>query len=289
MFSKNRLIGIAVMLFIITVWAMVWPISKALPGGAFSEPVGSVYNGLNVLFTALAFGGLIITLLFQAEEAKHSRREEIERSIFDLFQTFTTPEFQEVKNGAFRALLAGVKDESYARFLASRLFAVDQLAFPPSVVPVLRALDEAKGKLNDAQIEQMDRADRLMLDNVLNFFALLAQRKSSSMVIKHCDFAYDWWRPTLWLVALLQREHFEKSKAIPVYCRTRMIAETLVVLDSIYGHIALTTPSEIRHYIDTHPKIVMFRKELCQQPDANTEFHLNSACANTSGVGLADY
>lgn len=74
MFSSNRLIGVAVMLFIITVWAMVWPISKALPGGAFSEPVGSIYNGLNVLFTALAFGGVIITLLFQTEEAKHSRR-----------------------------------------------------------------------------------------------------------------------------------------------------------------------------------------------------------------------
>ena len=97
MFSKNRLIGLAVMAFIISVWAMAWPVSKALPGGAFSEPVGSVYNGLNVLFTALAFGGVIITLLFQAEEAKHARREEIERSIFDLFQTFTSQEFQEVK------------------------------------------------------------------------------------------------------------------------------------------------------------------------------------------------
>lgn len=262
MFSKNKLIGITVMVFIITVWALVWPISKALPNGVFSEPVGSIYNGLNVLFTALAFGGVIITLLFQAEEAKHSRREEIERSIFDLFQTFTTPEFQKVKNGAFRALLAGVKDESYARFLASRLFAVDQLAFPASVIPVLRVLDESKQNLNDTQIEQADRADRLMLDDVLNFFALLAQRKSSSMVIKHCDFAYDWWRPTLWLMALLQQEHFEKSKEIPVYCRNRKISETLVVLDEIYGHTALNTPNEIRQYVDTHPKIVMFRKDL---------------------------
>lgn len=262
MFSRSRIIGAAVIFFIITVWAMVWLISKALPGGAFSEPVGSVYNGLNVLFTALAFGGVILTLLFQTEEAKHSRREEIERSIFDLFQIFTTPEFQAVKNGAFRALLAGVKDESYARFLASRLFAVDQLPFPASVIPVLRTLDEAKANLNDAQIEQADRADRLMLDDVLNFFALLAQRKSSSMVIKHCDFAYDWWRPTLWSVALLQQEHFEKSEVIPVYCRTRKIAETLVVLDDIYGHTALNSPQQIRHYVDNHPKIVMFRAKL---------------------------
>lgn len=265
MLSKNRLIGLAIMVFITSIWAMAWPVSKALPGGAFSEPVGSVYNGLNVLFTALAFGGVIITLLFQAEEAKHARREEIERSIFDLFQTFTSQEFQEVKNGAFRSLLAGVQNEEYAHFLASRLYAVDQLPFPAAVIPILRALDESKANLNDAQIEQADRADRLMLDNILNFFALLAQRKSSSMVIKHCDFAYDWWRPTLWLVALLQQEHFKKSKTISLYCRTRMIAETLVALDEIYGHIPLATPQDIRQYIDTHPKILMFRSKPGQQ------------------------
>lgn len=259
MFSKNRLIGLSVMFSIVSVWAMVWPISKVLPDGAFSDPIGSVYSGLNVLFTALAFGGVILTLLFQAEEAKHARREEIERSIFDLFQVFTSHEFQEVKNGAFRALMAGVRDEEYARFLASRLYAVDQLPFPVTVIPVLRMLDEAKDSFNTAQIKQADRADRLKLDNVLNFFALLAQRKSSSMVIKHCDFAYDWWRPTLWLVALLQQEHFENSNVISVYCRTRNISETLVVLDEIYGHTALSTPMDIRQYVDTHPKIVMFR------------------------------
>lgn len=262
MVSRNKLIGIAVMLFIMTVWAMAWPISKGLPSGAFSEPVGSVYNGLNVLFTALAFGGVIITLLFQAEEAKHARREEIERSIFDLFQTFTTPEFQEVKNGAFRALLAAVKHEDYAKYLASRLYAVDQLAFPPSVIPVLRALDEGKANLSDAQVEQADRADRLMLDNVLNFFALLAQRKSSSMVIKHCDFAYDWWRPTLWVIALLQQEHREQSPAVQRYCKTPKIAETLLVLDRMYGHEPLGSAQAIRDYVDSHPKIVMFRRDL---------------------------
>lgn len=261
MFSKSKATGAAVIFLITVIWALAWPISKALPSGIFSEPVGSVYNALNVLFTALAFGGVVITLLFQAEGAKHLRREEIERSIFDLFQTFTAPEFQVTKTGAFRALIAGVKDEAYARFLVSRLFAVDQLAFPTTVIPVLRALDEAKAGLSDTQIEQADRADRLMLDDVLNFFALLAQRKSSYMVIKHCDFAYDWWRPTLWLVALLQQEHVEKSKAIPLYCRSRKIADTLVVLDEIYGHPSLPTPEERRHYVDNHPRIVKFRKE----------------------------
>lgn len=33
------------------------------------------------------------------------------------------------------------------------------------------------------------------------------------------------------------------------------------MLDEIYGHTALTTPMEIRHYVDTHPKIVMLRSK----------------------------
>lgn len=261
MSSKNALIGTMVMLFIISLWALAWPISKELPSGAFSEPVGSVYNGLNVLFTALAFGGVIIALLFQAEEGRHARREEIERSIFDLFQTFSSPEFQSVKNGAFRALIAAVAHDGYARFLASRLFAVDQEKFPSEIIPVLRSLDRDKEKLAEGMTEHSDRADRLMLDNILNFFALLAQRESSQEVIKHCDFAYDWWRPLLWNVALLQQEHHKRSDAVRQYCRTRLVSETLTALDKIYGHGTLSDPQEIRDYINTHPLVVRFRAE----------------------------
>ena len=62
-------------------------------------------------------------------------------------------------------------------------------------------------------------------------------------------------------MALQQQEHFKKSEAISVYCRTRKIAETLVVLDEIYGHTPLNTPLEIRRYVDTHPKILVFRSK----------------------------
>lgn len=261
MSSKNALIGTVVMLFIISLWVLAWPISKELPSGAFSEPVGSVYNGLNVLFTALAFGGVILTLLFQAEEGRHARREEIERSIFDLFQTFSSAEFQSVKNGAFRVLIAAVAHDGYARFLARRLFAVDQEQFPSDVIPVLRSLDYAKEKVTEGVTEHSDRADRLMLDNILNFFALLAQRESSKEVIKHCDFAYDWWRPLLWNIALFQQEHHKHSESVKKYCRTRLVSETLTALDKIYGHDTLSNPHEIRGYINTHPLVMRFRAE----------------------------
>jgi hypothetical protein len=256
--SKTAVLGSAIMLAIVLVWALAFPLSRQMPDSVFAEPFGSVYNGLNVLFTALAFGGVVITLLFQAEQSRNARREEIERSIFELFQTFTSLEFQKVKDGAFRALLAAVKDSDYAHYLATRLFVVDQAAFPVKVIPILRQLDEAKKELTDGQIEHADRADRLMLDNMLNFFALLAQRESSAMVIKHCDFAYDWWRPTLWMIGQLQEEHYARSPLVQQYCKTQLITGTLKALDKVYGHSPLSGRAPVWEYITHHPKMLAF-------------------------------
>lgn len=255
---KTNLLGLLIMLVIILIWVVVLPLSKDLPTDTFKDPVGAAYNGLNVLFTALAFGGVVISLLFQIEQSKSAQREEIERSIFELFQTFTTPEFQNVKDSSYRALLVAIKNHEYATFLASRLFVVDQLHLPPSALTTIRSLDAKKASLADEQIEGADRDDRLMLDNMLNFFALLAQRKSSATVIKHCDFAYDWWRPALWIIAQLQYERYQQSENIRKYCKNQLVIETLKVLDKIYGHTPLHDNMEVWKYITQHPKMVQF-------------------------------
>ena len=246
------------MLMIVVVWLLASPVARFLPDGTFSDPFERVYNGLNVLFTALAFGGVIVTLLFQADESRTARREEIERSIFELFLTFTSQEFQHVKDCSFRALLAAIKHKEYAEYLASRLFVVEQLSFPATSGAILRELDEAKRSLDDDEIVHADRADRLMLDNMLNFFAMLAQRESSATVIKHCDFAYDWWRPALWLIGQLQQERYESSPEIRRYCRNQLITNTLASLDKIYGHDPLATRTARWDYVTHHPKIVAF-------------------------------
>jgi hypothetical protein len=256
--SKPARLGLAIMLLIVLVWIAAYPISKYLPNTLFSDPFSPVYNGLNVLFTALAFGGVIVTLLFQAEESRIARREAVERSIFELFQTFTSLEFQHVKDSSFRALLAAVKNRDYAEYLASRLFVVEQLALPSSCVDTLCALDEAKRGKSGDEIVHADRADRLMLDNILNFFAMLAQRESSATVIKHCDFAYDWWRPTLWIVGQLQQERYDASVTIQTYCKNQLVTVTLKSLDKVYGHKPLGSAAEVWDYVTHHPKIIAF-------------------------------
>ncbi|HJV80282.1 hypothetical protein [Noviherbaspirillum sp.] len=257
--SKSPKLHFAIMLMIVLVWLMAYPIARSLvPDTTFSEPFDKIYNGLNVLFTALAFGGVVSTLLFQVEESKVARREEIERSIFELFQTFTSLDFQHVKDCSFRTLLAAVKNREYAEFLASRLFVVEQLPFPVASTATLCELDEAKKNKSEEDIVHADRADRLMLDNMLNFFAMLAQRESSATVIKHCDFAYDWWRPVLWLIGQLQQERYDSSEVIRKYCKNQLIVVTLKSLDSIYGHGPLKTREEIWEYITHHPKLIAF-------------------------------
>lgn len=258
MVSRSAKISLAIMCMIVLVWVLAYPVAKFLPNSAFSDPFEPVYNGLNVLFTALAFGGVVITLLFQAEQSKIASREAVERSIFELFQTFTSLEFQHVKDASFRTLLAAVKDRDYAEYLASRLFVVEQLPLPVHCTGTLRALDELKRDRSDEEVVHLDRADRLMLDNMLNFFAMLAQRESSATVIKHCDFAYDWWRPTLWIIGQLQQERYDSSEVIRKYCKNQLVTVTLKALDKVYGHTPLTTREEVWEYVIAHPKLMSF-------------------------------
>lgn len=257
MYSTKRLV-LFVMFIILLVWILAYPIARSLPDEFFKDPVSPIYNGLNVLFTALAFGGLIVTLIIQVNDAKIARRESLEKSIFELFQIFTAVDFQVVKDSAYRVLLASVKDKDYAEFVASRLFVIEQLPLPISSNATLTSLDINKKDLDYNSLVNSDRADRLMLDNILNFFALLAQRESSSMVIKHCDFAYDWWRPVLWIIAQLQADRYKGSQKIQYYCKNQLIVTTLKTLDQIYGHTPLDSSEDVWKYISNHPKLLDF-------------------------------
>ncbi|MDH1264973.1 hypothetical protein [Pseudomonas sp. GD03944] len=255
---SGKYAALIVMIAIFAVWAAAYPLAQLLPRDTFSDPFEPVYNGLNVLFTALAFGGVIVTLFFQADEARIARREAVERSIFEMFQTFTSPDFQDVKDRAYLVLLTAVKDRAYGEFLASRLFVVEQQRLPESSMVLVRSLAPEKQDLDDKALVHADRNDRLRLDNMINFFNMLAQRESSGTVVKHFDFAYDWWRPVLWIIAQFQLQQYEASPTIRQYCRNPLLSSTLRTLDAVYGHAPLNTSAEVWAYINTHPKLKDF-------------------------------
>lgn len=248
-------IALLVTLCIIGIWGSTYPIAASFPENTFKEPLNSSYNALNVLFTALAFGGVIITLVFQSQEARTARKEAVERSILEMFQILTSAEFQETKNSAYRVLIAAIKNKAYGEFVASKLFAVDQLHFPdePAVKKTLGDLDRRKLSADEQAFEDLERHDRLKLDDMMNFFSMLAQRESSKSIVNHVDFAYDWWRPALMLIAQLQKERKDANPKIQQFCKNRLVHEILWALDDVYGHVPLKSDQAVWAYLRDHP------------------------------------
>jgi hypothetical protein len=253
--------SVLIMVLIVCIWALAYPVAASLPENVFKEPLSSSYGALNVLFTALAFGGVVITLIFQANQAKIAQKESMERSILDMFQTFTSDEFQRTKDAAFRVLITAIKHKEYADFVASRLFAVAQLPRPVSaeIRQTVLGLEGNRTRTDAADFEKMERADRLKLDDILNFFAMLAQRESASEIVKHVDFAYDWWRPALLLIAQSQIEHQKRHPEIKEYCRNNPIMDTIRTLDTVFGHTQLNSDQEVWAYLFKHPKMIDFK------------------------------
>ncbi|WP_094801342.1 hypothetical protein [Bordetella genomosp. 5] len=265
--KRPSLRGTAILIMALTVliWALAYPIGASLPENSLKEPLNSSYGVLNVLFTALAFGGVVITLIFQVNQAKEAQQESVERSISEMFQIFTSAEFQETKDAAFRVLIPAIRHRAYAEFVASRLYAVAQLPFPASE-SIKQSIMDLEGNAERAKTMEfwkMERADRLKLDDIFNFFAMLAQRNSASDVIKHVDFAYDWWRPALLLIAQMQVEHRERHPEIGEYCKGRPVIETVQRLDVVFGHKPLTSRNEIWAYLAKHPKMIGFGMDAC--------------------------
>jgi hypothetical protein len=245
-----------VVLCIVFVWAAAYPLALSLPETAFKEPLSSSYNALNVLFTALAFGGVVITLIFQAHEAKNARNESVERSILEMFQILTSEEFQAKKNAAFRVLIAAIRNRDYGEYVASKLFAIGQLPFPesPVVRDLLCELDSNKQNAQDTSaFEHLERHDRLKLDDMMNFFSMLARRESSKSIVNHVDFAYDWWRPALMLIGQLQKERRESNPKIKELCKNRLLNEIIWSLDIVYGHAPIKEDAAVWIYLRSHP------------------------------------
>lgn len=256
--------ALLVILCILFVWGAAYPLASSLPQNTFQEPLNSSYNALNVLFTALAFGGVIITLIFQAHEAKNARNEGVERSILEMFQILTSEEFQATKNSAFRVLIAAIKSREYGEYVASKLFSVNQLPLPKNAVveKILCEMDSAKQTATDPQaFEHLERHDRLKLDDMMNFFSMLAQRESSKSIVHHVDFAYDWWRPALMLIAQLQKERRDTHPKIRELCKNRLLHEIIWSLDKVYGHEPIKDDKAVWSYLQSHP-LLMERFEL---------------------------
>ncbi len=242
-----------------------------------SQPIGDIFNSVNALFAGLAFGGVIVTIYVQIRELKDSREElakaadanlkssqatelfaaeTYNSAVLDLYQNYCSAYFQTVKTASHRVLINCVQSPDYCRFVVSRLFVVDQIELTPAVADQVAAAYPEWTNGQFASFAALERADRFKLDELLNFFTLLAARSSRADITRSCDFFYAWWRPLFWLIAVLQQERYAASPIIQEYSRPApLLPQAVRDLDALYGYAPFASREELMGYIERHPKI----------------------------------
>lgn len=263
---KIKALVIIPTIFIIGAWLGGWAISLTPEFSKLSaQPINDAFNSLNALFAGLAFLGVILTVFLQMEELQDTRKELARTSdanqqmakdsqakaVLDLYQTFCSPYFQEIKSASMRVFIAMASDANYRQYAISRFFVADQLQVPTNPPQVILEIFEAD---EVSEFKKKESTDRYKLDELLNFFSILTARADQASVIKHCDFFYPWWRPYFVMLSVLQREHFEKSELVKEYHNQLTFNSVVEKLDQIYGYEPIFDEKAMWEFVEKHPK-----------------------------------
>lgn len=237
------------------------------------QPFADTFSGVNALFAGCAFGGVILTIWLQIHELQETREElqktaeanlsiakasvtmathANEKTILDLFQTYCSDYFQTVKDSSMSVLIPCVASKEYCDFVSSRFFVAGQLPFPAAAWEKIAPVTYCKSY--DEFLQQEQRY-RYKLDELINFFTLLAGRSNSKEIIARCDFSYAWWRPLLWLIAIQQEKHYASNPVVREYSTGLYLKEVVQRLDAIYGLKPFETESQFWQFFVHHPKV----------------------------------
>ncbi|MEM7571704.1 MAG: hypothetical protein AAF433_02335 [Bacteroidota bacterium] len=238
------------------------------------QPVSDVFNSLNTLFAGLAFAGLIITILVQKKELELQRQELIltreelrksseanlqiaienkEKSIFDLYLTFSDDSFEEIRVSSWRVLENCLRSTDYCSYVVNSFFVTGTKDFKR----IEDFLEQTYGEI-DSPIESIhdrERADRIKLDMLINFFSLLANKDAPQSVLMKFNFYYGWWRPVLWWVLFLGETAYQSTPEVKMYSVRPDWIRMLSILDNCYGFTPFTDLASIWHHLQTHPRM----------------------------------
>lgn len=275
---------------VLLLWTIAWVASVAGPLRTISQQaVGDTFNSLNALFAGLAFVGVLTTIVFQlfdqaeaaaklkeasdanklasdasrmaVESARKTMDAATDKAVLDMFQTFCSPYFQEVKSASHAVLINCMVSRRYRDFVVSRLFVVDQLEMDEELKAWLVGKRQADESADVDGNLSKERMQRYKLDELMNFFSLLSVQHCNDEIVTRCDFAYPWWRPLFWEIALTQRERYDASANIKTYCKPEpRFLETVVALDKLYGYEPFADRAQLEEHLAAHPKIQAYRQ-----------------------------
>jgi len=267
MTTKNyRNIIIMIGLIIFGIWIGGWIVSDTKD--FVTQPTGDVFNSIGALFGGLAFGGVILTIKMQLDELEETREELAktaqanytianearEKAILELYQTYCSERFQIIKTSSFNTIISAIQNKQYCEFMISRFFVISNKELTEEIAKKL-PIYKKEYNISFDEFKAKEQFDRFRLDELINFFTLLANKESSKDVIKNCDFFYDWWRPLFWFISELQLEYYNTNKNIQMYSKEPYLRSVVLKLDEIYEHKPFQRSKDIWEYILKHPKI----------------------------------
>ena len=254
---------------ILGVWLGGWYVGtqQGLIKAFTSQPLADVFSSVNALFAGFAFCGVILTVYLQIQELQDTRLVLAETAkankttadyakesaIVDLFQTYCSEYFQNVKNSSMNVLIPAMASREYFEFLVSRFFVAGQMELTDHVWPKVSKVSRCKSYEDFKATEQHDR---YKLDELINFFTILAYQKDAGDVIARCDFSYSWWRPMFWMIALAQELRYQSNETVRLYGTTLYFKEVVKKLDLAYNMAPINSPADLIALIGGHPKLV---------------------------------
>lgn len=241
-----------------------------------AQPVSDALSGINALFAGIAVAGVILTLFLQMHEAKvmgaemektaHANLEMVkanvkmatradERAVLDLFQTYCSEYFQVVKDSSMSVLIPCVASKQYCDFVISRFFVADQLPLPLDCWQKVSTVTRSK---SFGEFVLQEQRDRYKLDELINFFTLLAGLSNSREAIARCDFSYSWWRPLLWMIAVQQEQRYAASESVKKYATPLYLKGVVQRLDEIYEMVPFSSDLAMWDFFVNHPKVMSY-------------------------------
>ena len=254
---------------ILGVWLGGWYVGtqQGLIKAFTSQPLADVFSSVNALFAGFAFCGVILTVYLQIQELQDTRLVLAETAkankttadyakesaIVDLFQTYCSEYFQNVKNSSMNVLIPAMASREYFDFVISRFFVAKQMALTEQVWAKVSKVSRCKSY---EEFKATEQHDRYKLDELINFFTILAYQKDAGDVIARCDFSYSWWRPMFWMIALAQELRYQSNETVRLYGTALYFKDVVKKLDQAYNMAPINHAADLIALIGGHPKLV---------------------------------
>jgi hypothetical protein len=143
---------------------------------------GDIFGSLNVLFSGLAFSGVIAALVLQVYQMRQfsesTEKERIDRTL-ELFQKFRNDDMYTARNIAWKARTKWFTDPNYREVQIDRL-----------LPQTLKAVQERHEEKSDSE----QALERKAIFEMLEFYSMLAYHPGSDDILKSFNFYYPWWR-----------------------------------------------------------------------------------------------